>query len=163
MKYVDLLVLHSGHHHFVVCNLFSQWYRWKIAHLTLSNHVNLGRSMLFNFVIDLKSIRLQILVSHTVTPSVWWMVRRKLFSFESQARKFYFSGFCIDWWEFTWILSTSLLLILHAGVAVCVVLIVVDCRFEPLGVKLKIIRLEETYFPLKVKQGNLISQTVFCE
>ena len=28
-------------------------------------YVNLGRSMLFNFVIDLKSIRLQILVSHT--------------------------------------------------------------------------------------------------
>jgi hypothetical protein len=51
-------------------------------------YVNLGRSMLFNVVIDLKSIRLQILVSHTVTPSVWWMVRRNLFSFESQAGNF---------------------------------------------------------------------------
>jgi len=26
------------HHHFIWCNLFSQWYSWSIAHLVLNNN-----------------------------------------------------------------------------------------------------------------------------
>ena len=44
------LVQSRHHHHFIKCNLFSSWYRWKIAHLALNINQSLTQSLLYMYI-----------------------------------------------------------------------------------------------------------------